>query len=467
MPSLFTLVVLAAGAALRLWFIHVHPMVQGDSLLYGDIAANWLNHGIYGHSVGHESGLTTIEPTLVRLPGYPAFLAVIFALFGTANYRAVVYIQALIDLGTCLLIAHLARKLSGPRFALRSARFAFLLAILCPFTANYVAFPLTETLSIFCVALGFLALAELLERPRALWTVLLVVSWSYAALLRPDGALLAVVLWTALLVYGRNKWGLQKTLRIALITGLFSVLPFVPWTIRNWHTFHVFQPLAPRYANDPGEFAAPGFVRWVKSFTADFTTTSEIYWNGNSDRIDPANLPARAIDNAAQSEETQKLLQDYNETTTLTPALDDRFAQLAQERIRAHPLRYYLTLPLLRLADMWFRPRVETTTSAHLRWWQYSQHPAETWRAVLYGLLNLAYLLVAVLGALRWPRMAGAMVGFILVRSLLLATLEAPESRYTLECFPLAVVFAAGYLSTVVLPGSGLIWKTLAARGTL
>ena len=110
MPSLFTLVVLAFGAALRLWFIHLHPMVQGDSLLYGDIAANWINHGIYGHSVGHDSGLTTVEPTLVRLPGYPAFLAFIFALFGTANYRAVVYVQALVDLGACLLIAHLARK---------------------------------------------------------------------------------------------------------------------------------------------------------------------------------------------------------------------------------------------------------------------------------------------------------------------------------------------------------------------
>jgi hypothetical protein len=466
MPSLFTLVVLAAGAALRLWFIHAHPMVQGDSLLYGDIAANWLNHGIYGHSVGHESGITTVEPTLVRLPGYPAFLAVIFALFGTANYRAVVYIQALIDLGTCLLIANLARKLSGPRFAPRAARFALLLAALCPFTANYVAFALTETLSIFFVALGFLALAELIERPRPLWTVLLIVSWSYAALLRPDGALLAVVLWTALLVYGRNHWGLIKTLRIAVITGLLSLLPFVPWTIRNWRTFHVFQPLAPRYANDPGEFAAPGFIRWVKSFTVDFTTTSEIYWNGNSDRIDPANLPLRAIDNPAQSEETQKLLQDYNQTTTLTPALDDRFAQLAQERIRAHPVRYYLTLPLLRLADMWFRPRVETT-SFHLRWWQYSQHPAETWRAILYGLLNLAYLLAAFLGALRWPRMAGAMVALILVRSLLLATLEAPETRYTLECFPLLIVFAAGYLSIVVLPGNSLISKTLAGRGTL
>jgi hypothetical protein len=132
-----------------------------------------------------------------------------------------------------------------------------------------------------------------LERPPPLWTVLLIFSWSYAALLRPDGALLAVVLWTALMVYGRNRWGLG--LRIRLITGLLSLLPFVAWTIRNWRTFHVFQPLAPRYANDPGEFAAPGFVRWVKSFTADFTTTSEIYWNGNSDRIDPANLPARAM----------------------------------------------------------------------------------------------------------------------------------------------------------------------------
>ena len=63
--------------------------------------------------------------------------------------------------------------------------------------------------------------------------------------------------------------------------------------------------------------------------------------------------------------------------------------------------------------------------------------------------------------------MAGAIVALILLRSLLLATLEAPESRYTLECFPLVVVLAAGYLSTVVLPGKGLIWNTLAGRATL
>jgi hypothetical protein len=431
-------VVLAAGAALRLWVIRTHPQIQGDSLVYGDIASNWLVHGIYGHSVGHASGLTTIEPTLVRLPGYPAFLALCFAVFGEANYHAVLYLQAIIDLGTCLLIAGLAGKICGSR----AGQIALLLAALCPFTALYVASPLTETLSIFCVALGFRALAQVLVAPRLPWFALLIFSWSYAALLRPDGALLAVVLWMALIVYGRHSLGWISSLRLAVAAGLLSVLPFVAWTVRNERTFHVFQPLAPRYANDPGEFAFPGFVRWVRSWSVDFVSTSEIYWNGNSDRIDPSNLPARAFDNAGQYAETQRILEQYNATTTLTPELDAAFAQLARERVRAHPFRYYFTLPLLRLADMWLRPRIETLNGP-LRWWQYAQHPAVTRVAIFFGALNLAYLVVAFLGALRWPWLAGAMVALIALRSLLLATIESPESRYTLECFPVLIVLAA------------------------
>lgn len=444
---LFPLVVLAAGAALRLWAIHAYPQIQGDSLTYGDIAANWLTHGIYGHTVGHASGPSTIEPTLVRLPGYPAFLALCFAVFGVANYRAVLYLQAIIDLVSCLLIAGLAAKICGPR----AGRIALVLAALCPFTANYAASPLTETLSIFCVALGFRALAEVLERPRPLWIAALIFSWSYAALLRPDGALLAVVLWTALLLYGRHSLGRAPALRVAMLSALLALLPFVAWTLRNEHTFHVFQPLAPRFANDPGEFAYPGFVRWIRTLAADFTTTSEIYWNGNSDRIDPANLPERAYDNATQYQQTQRLLEQYNTITTLTPEIDAAFGQLAVERIRAHPIRYYLGLPLLRLADMWLRPRVETL-NVPLRWWQYAQHPAQTLVAIFYGVLNLAYLVAAFWGALRWPRMAGSMVAMIAVRSLLLATLEAPEPRYTLECFPILIVFAAVAISRCASP---------------
>ena len=203
MRSLFTLLVLAAGAALRLWFIHAHPQIQGDSLVYGDIATNWLTHGIYGHSVGHPSGITTIEPTLVRLPGYPAFLALCFALFGIGKLsRCVIPAGPDRPAPACSSPAWRGRS-GGPR----AARVALLLAALCPFTASYVASPLTETLSIFCVALGFHALAEVLDRPRLLWTARSFFPGATAALLRPDGALLAVVLWTALIVYGRNHLG--------------------------------------------------------------------------------------------------------------------------------------------------------------------------------------------------------------------------------------------------------------------
>jgi hypothetical protein len=37
------------------------------------------------------------------------------------------------------------------------------------------------------------------------------------------------------------------------------------WTLRNWIQFRVFQPLAPRYLNDPGERYNAGFYRWLRT----------------------------------------------------------------------------------------------------------------------------------------------------------------------------------------------------------
>jgi hypothetical protein len=426
---------LVAGTALRLWFIHAFPQIQGDTLLYGDIARNWLTHGIYGRSIAHAGGPPAIVPTLVRLPGYPAFLAICFAVFGTQNYFAVLYLQVVIDLATCLLIAGFVARICGPRAAMA----ALWLAALCPFTANYVAMPLTETPSIFCVALGLYAFAAVLERPSWKWMLTLAFALSYAALLRPDGALLAVALLPALIFYGR----LPQSLRIALICGLLSLLPFAAWTLRNWHTFHVFQPLAPRSATDPGEPKASGFQRWTKTWLADFASTYEIYWNVPGDDIDIHTLPTRALDgDDADNRKTLDLIAQYNAGDVLTPQLDAGFAALAAERIHANPFRYYVTLPLLRLADMWFRPRVEML-NIELRWWQYRLHHAETQISYAYGALNLLYLLAGLIGWFYWPRFATAMVAYIVLRCMLLATLDAPEPRYTLECFPMIIAFAS------------------------
>lgn len=434
---IFVTLALVCGAALRLWFIHAYPEVQGDTLIYGDIAKNWMLHGVYG-----LSGSGGMHSTLIRLPGYPLFLILGFRLFGMEHYNAVMLLQTALDLTTCLLIAGFARRI----WSTRAGWWALWLAALCPFTANYVAAPLAETPELFCIALAFYALARFLVCPGWTWSLVLALSWSYATLLRPDGALLAVALCPAMVMYGSRRWGLAPMVRWAVVCGAISVLPFVPWTVRNERTFHLFQPLAPRHAVDPGESTDPGFNRWTKTICVDLTCTSDVYWNAGSDPIDIANLPARAFDSPAQYEQTRQLLSQYNATTTISPAIDAAFADLASARVRAHPVRYYIELPLLRLADMALRPRTEMLW-IELRWWQFDQHESETEFALAYAGLNLAYFIAAIAGYLKRPPLRGAILAFVVFRCALLLSLEAPEPRYTLEFFPPLIALAAIALS--------------------
>jgi hypothetical protein len=321
------------------------------------------------------------------------------------------------------------------------------LAALCPFTASYTAEPLTETLTLFVLALALWAMARFRDEPSwadALWFTAAV---SYAALLRPDGALAAVVFIFSLGFFpgpGRNHTRIQipdrRLGRMATVCVLLALAPFVIWTARNWKVFHVIEPLAPRLATDPGESANPGWERWVKSWCLDFISTYEIYWNVPGDTLDVNLLPSRAFDSPAQYAETAALATDYNNHgMELTTEIDARFGRLADERIAAHPLRSYVWLPLGRLADMWLRPRVEDM-DVDLDWWVYSHHRAETRFCWGYAGLNAVFVGLGIVGLFLRPRFRGAMLAYMVLRSALLLTIEAPETRYTLECFPMLIV---------------------------
>lgn len=446
------LLALGLGTWLRLWFLWHFPQVNGDGLVYGDIAKNWLLHGVYGRTDYPAAG-ATIHPTLIRLPGYPLFLAVCFRIFGADHYGAVLYLQVAIDLLSALIVSWTARAIAGER----AGMWALYLAALCPFTANYVAAPLSETLSIFCIALGCAGLVWLQRHPGWKPCLLLALTWSYATLLRPDGALLAVASVLAIILFANGSFlgspplGRARAVRLAFAAGILSIIPFLFWTARNLRTFHIFEPLAPRYATDPGEFTAPGLQRWMKTWAIDFASTSNIYWNVDSAPLDVNLLPSRAFDSPAQHDQTAEIFDTYNETTTITPAIDARFNALAAERESAHPLRSYVELPLLRVLDMWLRPRTEML-NIELRWWQYGRHNAETEFATGYAALNLAYLVLAGWGAWRMRRRAALLVAAIVLycvlRSLLLATIEAPEARYTVEAFPMLSILAAAVFAS-------------------
>ncbi len=442
--KLFFLLATLAALALRLLFVFRFPHVSGDTFIYGDIAKNWLEHGIYGLS---ESG--AIRPTLIRLPGYPAFLAAIFAIFGREHYTAVMVVQALIDTNTCLVIAALALELMNARAALA----AYLIAAVCPFTANYTAAPLAETLVIFCTAhvlyYGIRGLKGIESggRPTALWAI--AGAWNAAGiLLRPDGVLLLVPFVAALIyLFGRHVNRKQITAGLAAFV-LISLAPLAPWTVRNWWTFHAFQPLAPRYATDPGEFVPLGFNRWVKTWLVEYVSVEEVFWSVPGDKIDIDDIPQRAFDSRAQCDETDSLLDDYNSQLTLGPELDTRFAQLAQERIWHNPFRYYVWLPFLRIADMWLRPRTELLPVESL-WWEFLEDVKNSLFSLFWAVIDLLYLLLALRGWMNWRLgLCGVvLVGFVLLRSTFLGTLENPEPRYVLECFPVVLAFAGAAFS--------------------
>lgn len=430
-----------AALALRLFFALVFPRVDGDTFVYGDIAKHWMSQGIYGMTA--DQG---VQPTLIRLPGYPGFLALMFSLFGREHYTAVMIAQALIDTNTCLVIAALALQLMNAR----AAKAAYLLSALCPFTANYAAAPLTETLAICCAAhalyYGVRGIQGLESgRPGLLSWFVAGVWTALGILLRPDGGLMLAALGLGLAILLFRAGDRKPVILAGLLLLAASLAPLVPWTVRNWRTFHVFQPLAPRYANDPGEFVPHGFIHWTKSWIADYVSVHEIYWHSGEEPIDAGLLPERAFDSRQEFDKTWELIGAYNDQLNLGPELDAQFEQLARERVNHNPFRYYVWLPFLRIADMWLRPRTEMLP-VESRWWEFSRHPGGSAFALLLAGINLFYVLAAFRGWMEWKLGIGGavLIAFVLMRSAFLGTLENPESRYVLECFPAMLALAGG-----------------------
>jgi hypothetical protein len=59
-------------------------------------------------------------------------------------------------------------------------------------------------------------------------------------------------------------------------------------------------------------------------------------------------------------------------------------------------------LPVLRVADMWLRPRTELLPSDP-SWWEFNDDAKQQFMAVRFGLLNLAYVGAALLALVRRP----------------------------------------------------------------
>jgi hypothetical protein len=452
---------------LRLFFLLRFPVSgPGDSRLYEELARNWLDHGIYGIQVaGH------LVPVDLRAPGYPAFLAVVYATLGRSVFRLALA-QALLDTTTCFLIAALAARLvlpgektepaPGRADTSASRRRVFLaglwLAALCPFTANYTAAVLAEPLAIFFTALALWALAvpggvtELPEGapPRVLEMscVLGGIAVGLGTLARPETPLILAALALVLLWRCRRPANWPKLMRAGALLGCGLILSLAPWIVRNVITLHEFQPLAPHHTDLPGEYHPAGFEAWTDTWLWRFRDVYLVSWNVNDEPIDIESVPAGAFDTPEERARVQDVLDQYNDVTTLTPKMDRLFAELARERTRRHPLRTWVKIPALRAGAMWFTPRIELLPYSGRLWpmsMAWEDDPMDFGVTVGFVLLNIVYVILAIVGAWRIRRRPATafLILFVLLRTTFFTTVETPEPRYILECFPALLALGA------------------------
>ncbi len=325
--------------------------------------------------------------------------------------RAAMLAQVVVDLATCFVIALIAARLAPERSRRRVALAGLWLAALCPFTANYTAVVLTETLVIFLTAVAILVLLQtdvgdaksaragsFLANP---WLLAGIVA-GFGTLVRPETPL---VLFAAGLVLVAKWWrpaDWMKLVRAGLLMGLGLLLPLVPWAARNWKTFHDVQFLAPRYSELPGEYTPLGFTAWTNTWMWRFRDVYLTQWKVNEEEIAIDQLPAYAFDSPDEKERMADLLDEYNETLTIDPQLDQEFREIARERTERHPLRTYVKVPLLRTLTLWFTPRVELLPSSGHLWplreeWQ-DDRPDFLVTLGLSG-VNIIYVALALAGA--------------------------------------------------------------------
>jgi hypothetical protein len=448
-----------SGLALRLYLVLKFPVTDtGDAPFYIELAWNWLKNGVYGFPVYGQ-----LTPVDMRVPGYPAFLASVFAFAGQST-RAVMVAQIFVDLATCFVIALIAARLAPENSRRKVALAGLWLAVLCPFTANYTAVVLTETLVIFLTALAILILLQtnlggerntetaIESRRRMFFTnrwVLAGLIVGFGTLVRPETPLLLFAAGLILVAKWWRPGDWTNLARAGVLMTVGLVLPLVPWAARNWHTLHDVQFLAPRYSELPGEYTPLGFTAWTNTWMWRFRDVYLSQWKVNDEEIVISQLPSYAFDSDDERERVSDLIDEYNEALTIDPSLDQGFREIARQRTERHPSRTYFRIPALRALMLWFTPRVELLPSSGRLW-----PVREEWQddrpdfLVTLGLtvVNGIYVLLAFVGAWIARRRPGValLIAFCVVRTLFFARfVETPEPRYVLECFPAVIALGA------------------------
>lgn len=175
-----------------------------------------------------ESFWSTLLAETDRMPLYPLLLGGIRHIFGD-DPRMVAILQAVIDAGTCALIAALGALIS-PLVGLTAGILAALSVTLIVFSTQI----LTETASLFLFTLMLLAGARFLRHPTNALAIIAGLAGGIASATRPAVApLLAAAVPLVLVIALIQRRGFAAALAAALLFAVGAAAPIAPVLLRN------------------------------------------------------------------------------------------------------------------------------------------------------------------------------------------------------------------------------------------
>ena len=208
------------SVAFVLRFLHTESLLA-DPLYFNPLGGN-VPYLRMAQSISAGNLLPVDGAFTVNSPLYPYFLTLLYQVFGEGAFFQVRLVTALVDAGTCVLVAILARRHFGP-----VAGWAGGLALACFGPMIFFATDLTPVpLTLFLLTL---ALVVLDRRDRS-WAFLLAgLLFGLAAGTRPN------VLVAGLLALGL-PWvrGSKRALRLSAALAAGLILGVAPVTMANW-----------------------------------------------------------------------------------------------------------------------------------------------------------------------------------------------------------------------------------------
>lgn len=209
-------------------------------------------------------------PEVIRTPGYPAFVAAVYLVFGVGNQMAVAMCQAVVFAVLCLLVLALARRVTDERTATGAA---LLTALFSPLP-YFGALALTELWTAFVATLAMLAALRAVQTKAPSAYALAGFLFSLTTLVRPAFVLLPFFLVVSVPILVRDQRD-TRALRGWAVLALVASLTLAPWFAYNYVNLGTLT-LSPAGGVGRGTWEASWQGRWPGRTQAAITEAATV-----------------------------------------------------------------------------------------------------------------------------------------------------------------------------------------------